>query len=89
LRRDVTRPFGPRDSHRREASWCRTPEGGSTIISPKGRDVTRPEGTAWQSKVLIFLKFFEIFWFFWFYSLANGQSLVRESGPFVRYSSKH
>jgi hypothetical protein len=26
---------------------------------------------------------------FCFYSLANGQLMVRESGPFVRYSSKH
>jgi hypothetical protein len=38
---------------------------------------------------LIFWNFLNFFWFFWFYSLANGQSLVRESGPFVRRSSKH
>jgi hypothetical protein len=75
-----------RYDHRREASWCWTPFGGSTIIVSSGVFNIMIEGRRLSLRDITARSADEIFYF---YSLANGQSIVRESGPFVRRSSRH
>jgi hypothetical protein len=65
------------------------PEGASTVIGALRRDVMQPFGPHDNQKNQKIQKFLIFFDFFCFYSLANGQLMVRESGPFVRRSSKH
>jgi hypothetical protein len=67
--RDVMRPFGPHDNHRPLVVMLSAPpEGGSTIIDAKRRDVERPFGGCKTiKKTQRNKKFFKIFFRFCFF----------------------